>query len=153
MQHVAVWIGSQELELINEGKVLRRFPISSSSRGIGFKEGSLKTPIGRFVISDKIGKNELSGMIFKGRKPTGVLIKPNMEGDVVSTRILWLDGLGKRNANTKARYIYIHGTNQEELIGQPASEGCIRMKNEDVIELFELVETGTEVRIQRGSRS
>jgi lipoprotein-anchoring transpeptidase ErfK/SrfK len=86
-------------------------------------------------------------MVFKGRIPTGEIATPGGEEDQVLTRILWLEGLDKENENTKERYIYIHGTNQEELIGTPASQGCIRLRNQEMIDLYDRVATGMEVQI------
>lgn len=93
-----------------------------------------------------IGENAPSGTIFVGRIP--VEEPPAFGDDLITSRILWLDGLERENANTKERYIYIHGTNQEGLIGQPVSHGCVRMRNEDVIKLFEMVTVGTPVEIR-----
>ena len=87
------------------------------------------------------------GTVFKGRKPVEGLADWSTEADLITSRILWLDGIDDENAGTKERYIYIHGTNQEQLIGQAASSGCIRMRNEDVIRLFDLVEVGALVEI------
>jgi lipoprotein-anchoring transpeptidase ErfK/SrfK len=87
-------------------------------------------------------------MIFKARQPTGAIGSAADEADHVQTRILWLDGLDADNANTKDRYIYIHGTNAEHLIGTPASHGCVRLTNHDVIDLFDAVPEGTEVVIE-----
>ena len=86
-------------------------------------------------------------MIFVGRVPTGEIAIRGGHEDLILTRILWLEGLDLNNANTRDRYIYIHGTNQEELIGTPASHGCIRMRNRDIIDLFDQVTTDTEVKI------
>jgi lipoprotein-anchoring transpeptidase ErfK/SrfK len=108
---------------------------------------SKRTPLGRFRIAEKIGHKMPSGTVFRGRvplRPEDPL--PNTE-DLITSRILWLDGLDPDNANTKERYIYIHGTKHEARIGRPDSHGCIRMRNADVVELFDLVQEGTEVRI------
>jgi hypothetical protein len=86
--------------------------------------------------------------VFKGRQPLAEeCVDWLAHPDLITSRILWLEGLDSLNANTRDRYIYIHGTNQEHLIGEPASHGCVRMRNADVIELFDLVWTGTEVEI------
>ena len=87
------------------------------------------------------------GTVFKGRKPVTRAVDWLTEPDLITSRILWLDGLDEENAQTKERYIYIHGTNQEQLIGQAASSGCIRMRNADVIRLFDQVEEGALVEI------
>ena len=88
------------------------------------------------------------GTVFKSRKPVKPTRQMSRNEDLVMTRILWLDGLDRANANTHARYIYIHGTNHEDQIGEPASHGCIRMRNADLVELFERVEVDTPVVIK-----
>jgi L,D-transpeptidase YbiS len=107
----------------------------------------MKTPLGRFQVSEKIGHGVGGGTIFKNRVPLQPGESPPETEDWITSRILWLDGLEKHNANTKNRYVYIHGTKHEDKIGRPASHGCIRMRNADVIELFELVDEGTPVAI------
>jgi lipoprotein-anchoring transpeptidase ErfK/SrfK len=144
-------VGDQRLELCEKGAVLRSFPVSTSALGLGTELGSYKTPVGRFRISEKIGEGEPLGAVFKGRVPTGELGADATEGDLILTRILRLDGLDEANANTRERYIYIHGTNHESLVGTAASHGCVRMRNRDILELFGLVESGTEVVIQPGT--
>jgi L,D-transpeptidase YbiS len=138
----------QKLTLKSGRKNVAVYPISTSRFGLGSKEGSMKTPTGRFRISEKIGAGMPPGTVFKSRRPVKTTEKMLREEDLVMTRILWLDGLDPANANTHDRYIYIHGTNQEELIGEAASHGCIRMRNADLVELFEQVEAGTPVVIQ-----
>ena len=107
----------------------------------------MKTPTGRFRIAEKIGGGMPLGTVFKSRRRVKATKKLMRDADLVMTRILWLDGLGPENANTHERFIYIHGTNHEESIGEPASHGCIRMKSDDLMELFELVEVDTPVAI------
>jgi L,D-transpeptidase YbiS len=146
---IDISIREQRLRLKEGRKTLREYPISSSRFGLGTKAGSYKTPLGKFRIAKKIGAGEDPGMIFKARVP----LRPNDPlpdtEDFITSRILWLDGLGKQNANTHARFIYIHGTKHEDTIGRPDSHGCIRMRNADVIELFDLVEEGTSVTIKK----
>jgi L,D-transpeptidase YbiS len=146
---IDISIRRQRLTLKRGRKTLRAYPISSSRFGLGTKEGSMKTPLGKFRIAEKIGKGAPTGTVFKAR----VALKPNdpfpSTEDLVTSRILWLDGLGKRNANTHARFIYIHGTKHEDKIGTPDSHGCIRMRNDDVIELFDLVDEDTPVTIRK----
>lgn len=145
--HVSV-VG-QSLELRDAtGQTLRRFPVSTSRFGLGTEPGSLRTPLGRFRIAEKVGEDAALGTVFKSRVPTGEIGLDATEDDLVLTRILWLEGVEPHNANTRERYIYIHGTNHETLVGQPASHGCVRMRNADVAELFSLVENGTEVLIR-----
>lgn len=129
-------------------RVLRSYPISSSRFGLGTEKGSLKTPLGRFRIAEKIGADMPKGTVFRARVALGPKeALPDTE-DLITSRILWLEGVDPENANTRERYIYIHGTKHEDRIGQADSHGCIRMRNADVIELFDLVQEGTSVRIQ-----
>jgi len=108
----------------------------------------MKTPTGRFRIAEKIGDGMPAGTVFKSRRPVKVTKRLMREADLVMTRILWLDGLDPGNANTHERFIYIHGTNHEESLGEPASHGCIRMRSADLVELFELVGVHTPVTIK-----
>ena len=123
-------------------------PISSAEKGIGSEFGSYQTPVGNFSITQKIGAGAPIFTNFKGRQARSVWSAEQAESDAILSRIIRLDGLDPENENTWERYIYLHGTHQENLIGQPASHGCIRMKNEDIIALFDLVPLGTEVTIQ-----
>lgn len=143
---IYIHIASQTLDLLdNGGNLLRRYAISTSKFGLGFEEGSNKTPLGRFQIGEKIGDHAPPGEIFVGRQPTGKFGNEQDTADCVQTRILWLEGLDPENANTKGRYIYIHGTNAESQLGTPASHGCVRMSNLDVIDLYSQVAPGTPV--------
>jgi len=137
----------QTLEIRESGQVLREFPISTSRFGLGSEPGSFKTPLGKFAVSEKHGAGAPLGAHFVSRQFTGNIASPGGDEDLVLTRILWLEGLEPGNANTKDRYIYIHGTNQEHLIGTPASHGCVRMKNADICELYDLIPEGTSVEI------
>lgn len=141
-----VSVGTQRLRLFDGVRLVREWPCSTSKFGIGSVEGSNKTPLGCFVVKEKHGHGAECGTIFKSRQPVGRWT-PGMDtkSDFVLTRILWLHGLEARNANTFQRYIYIHGTNDEQHIGRPASHGCVRLRNRDVIELFDLVPEGTPV--------
>jgi lipoprotein-anchoring transpeptidase ErfK/SrfK len=145
---IQISVRDQRLTLRSGRKLVAAYPVSTSRFGLGSKEGSFKTPTGKFRVAEKIGERAPSGTIFKSRRPVKPTKKILREDDLVMTRILWLDGLERRNANTRERYVYIHGTNHEEAIGTAASHGCIRMKNADVIELFERVEEGTLVEIR-----
>jgi L,D-transpeptidase YbiS len=127
---------------------VRTYPISTSLFGLGSEEGSMKTPLGHFCIGQKIGDKALNGTVFKNREPIDQTVQTPTDDDLVMSRILWLDGLEDHNANTRDRYIYIRGTNHEHKIGEPASHGCIRMTNADVIELFDLVDEQTPVIIE-----
>jgi len=150
---IVVSIDRQELSLIEGESTLRRYAISSARRGIGFKQGSYRTPTGRFTVREMIGEGHPAGTVFVGRRPVGLCSPGQVSGrDLVLTRILRLDGLDPDNANSWDRYIYIHGTNQESLLGKPASMGCIRMANRDILELFSLIAAGTAVEIKPPTR-
>jgi len=140
-------VASQTVSLLENGEVRKRWPVSTSKFGLGFQPGSFKTPTGHFAVAEKIGAGAPLWSEFKSRKPTGRLAEPGGEEDGGLTRILWLDGLDPENANTRERYIYFHGTNREDLIGTPASHGCVRLRNADMVELFDLVPEGTAVEI------
>ena len=145
---IEISVRKQLLTLRSGRKRVAEYPVSTSRFGLGSKAGSFKTPTGRFRIAEKIGAGMPIGTIFKSRcavKPTKKLLQAE---DLVMTRILWLDGLDRRNANTHGRYVYIHGTNHEESLGMPASHGCVRMNNVDVAALFELVTVDTPVEIK-----
>lgn len=145
---IFIHVPSQTLDLLDpHGVLLRRYPCSTSKFGLGTEPGSNKTPTGHFRIAEKHGDDAPAGMIFKSRIATGKFGSENDEADHVQTRILWLDGLDKANANTKSRYIYLHGTNAETRLGTPASHGCVRMGNDDIIELYDTVAIGTKVEI------
>ncbi|NBT89955.1 MAG: L,D-transpeptidase [Verrucomicrobia bacterium] len=149
--HLHVSVSAQRLDLIgDDGKVVRSFPVSTARKGTGSEPDSHKTPLGWHRVCEKIGDGAAPGTQFVGRKPTGRVWKstdPVEEKNLVLTRILWLDGEEEHNRTSKGRYIYIHGTNREDLIGAPASAGCVCLKNSDVIELYDLVPPGTRVEI------
>ena len=148
---IFVHIPSQTLDLLDDsGTLLRRYACSTSKFGPGAEPGSNRTPTGNFRVAEKHGHDAPEGMIFKARQPTGEIGRPDDAGDHVQTRILWLDGLDPDNTNTKERYIYIHGTNAEHLLGTPASHGCVRLANEDMIALFNAVPEDTSVAIEAG---
>ena len=146
---IRVHIPSQTLDLIDDsGAIIRCYAISTSRFGLGTEPGSFKTPTGRFRVAEKIGDGVPLGEIFVSRVPTGKIGGEGDDHDHVQTRILWLEGLDADNTNTRDRYIYIHGTNSESRLGTPASLGCVRMNNLDVIDLYDRVVTGTPVEIQ-----
>lgn len=144
-RRIEVDVDAQSLRVLEGNIPIAEFPVSTSRFGLGFEEGSFRTPTGRFVVRDKIGHGAAPWTIFRARVDTGERAAPGGDEDLVLTRILTLDGLEPANANTLARYVYIHGTNQEHLIGQPASHGCVRLRNEDMIALHDLVSVGTPV--------
>ncbi len=145
---IRVHVPSQTLDLLDpSGEVIRCYAISTSKFGLGSEPGSYKTPTGAFRIAEKIGDGAQPGEIFISREPTGQIGQEGDPKDHVQTRILWLDGLDPENANTRERYVYIHGTNAESCLGTPASYGCVRMNNLDVIDLYDRVPVGAQVEI------
>ena len=156
---ILVSVGEQMLYLIQHDNLIKSYQISTSKYGVGSDIGSNRTPEGIHKIRNKIGAGARSGTIFKGRKSIGQIAdiiedKTDDPEDYVTSRIMWLEGLEPQinqggQIDSYLRYIYIHGTHEEGLIGTPASHGCIRMLNKDVIELFDMVEEGTFVVIIR----
>mgnify|MGYP001037386398 FL=1 len=155
---IEIDISKQRLFLLDNMEIVRSYPISSSKYGEGSTQNSFKTPLGNHVIKEMIGNNAIKNTIFTSRintKRQAEIIhdEAKSDNDYVTTRIMWLDGQeeGKnkgKGVDSYQRYIYIHGTHEEALIGQKASHGCIRMFNSDVIELFNDVKKGTKVYIK-----
>lgn len=156
-KYMYISVKHQQLYLIENDSTIRNYPISTATNGIGTKENSNMTPYGLHTIKQKIGSNVPSGGIMESRVYYGKIAhiltqQENADKDYVTTRIMWLqgeeNGLNRgRNVDSYNRYIYIHGTPEEGFIGQPASHGCIRMKNKDVIELYDLIDEGTPIYI------
>lgn len=152
-RYLEINIGQQKLVYHSGNGENRAFPVSTSRFGTGNKEGSNMTPAGLHRIVRKIGKGEPPWTIFKSRESTGEIWKPGMEGEnQILTRILRLQGLqpgvnSGPGIDSFERYIYIHGTNREDRIGSPNSHGCVCMRNDDILTLFDLVEEGTLVHI------
>ena len=156
--HIEVDISEQRLYLIENSLIKASYPISTSKYGEGSIENSFKTPLGKHSIKEMIGEEAEINTIFTSRintKRSATIINQfeDTDNDYVTSRIMWLDGeedgLNKGgNVDSFRRYIYIHGTHEEGLIGTKASHGCIRMFNYDVIELFNLVNIGTKVQIR-----
>lgn len=155
---ILVDVSKQQLSFYDgDNTLIKRYPVSTATKGVGNQSGSEQTPLGSHAISDRIGANADYASIFISRVNTGKIAKiinqaVDSPSDLVTSRILWLDGLelGKNKGgavDSHKRYIYIHGTQEEGLIGKPASHGCIRMKNADVIELFDQVAEDTLVYI------
>ena len=157
-RRIRVSLRDQCLELMNGGAVVRAYPVSTSRYGAGEQVDSLRTPRGRHVVRAKIGEGQPVGTVFRGRRTTGevyseALARQYPDRDWVLTRILWLSGVevGRNRlgaVDSMRRYIYIHGTPESQALGTPASQGCVRMSNADVVELFDLVSPGTEVDIE-----
>ncbi|MGJ8724210.1 MAG: L,D-transpeptidase family protein [Roseibacillus sp.] len=147
-----VSVRDQSMLLVKGGKATKLYPISTSKFGEGSAPGSNRTPLGKLEIAQKIGGNARPGTVFKGRRPTGEVLRPDTPGrDPIVTRIMWLRGKEQSNSNTFRRLIYIHGTPEERNIGLPRSYGCIRMTSKDVIDLYRRVGVGADIQIIRGS--
>ncbi|MDH5472370.1 MAG: L,D-transpeptidase [Gammaproteobacteria bacterium] len=155
---ILIRISEQRLYLLDEkDQVLVEYPVSTSLYGTGNQQDSYQTPLGLHRIKEKIGDGMPAGEVFIGRQPQGLLddlIANNvgLSEDIITSRILWLEGLQAGinqggDVDTYQRYIYIHGTVDEDSIGHPASHGCIRMRNQDVIDLYDRVDIGCAVNI------
>ena len=146
--HIVVSTRDQKLALLDRGNLMAVYPVSTSKFGLGDRPGSRFTPLGKLQIAEKIGDNAPPGTVFKDRRRTGEIVTANSPGrDPIVTRILWLRGLEVQNANAFARDIYIHGTPEEWRIGSAASYGCIRMRSNDIIQLYGIVGIGAAVTI------
>ena len=155
---IRVDLGRQHLELFGkDGACIRRYAVSTGERGAGERSGSLCTPRGRHRIRARIGAGAPAGAVFRGRRPTGEVWSREFAAahpgcDWILSRILWLCGEepGRNRGgevDTMRRYIYLHGTGDDQPMGVARSHGCVRMRNRDIIELFELVPAGTVVEI------
>ncbi len=154
---IEISITEQRLRLLEGGRVVMDVAVSTAKNGAGETMGSECTPRGGHVIRAKIGAGCAAGTVFVGRRPTGEIYTPQLgerfpKRDWILSRILWLSGLepGRNrlgNVDTMRRYIYIHGTPDPVSLGKPGSHGCVRMGNDDIIRLFDLVEVGTRVSI------
>jgi lipoprotein-anchoring transpeptidase ErfK/SrfK len=158
MPRININIRAQQLDLYDDnGSLIKRYPISSAKNGVGEQNGSYCTPRGRHIVRARIGGGQPVNAVFVERRPTGETYSPALAAqfpgrDWILTRILWLSGrepgynrLGK--VDTMRRAIYIHGSPDTAEMGKPGSHGCIRMHNQDVVELFDLVPFGTPVEI------
>jgi lipoprotein-anchoring transpeptidase ErfK/SrfK len=142
------------------GDEVERYAVSTARAGRGCVQDSLQTPDGLHRVCEKVGAEAPAGMVFKARQPTGVLAAdwPKPEDNLITSRILWLDGLEAghnqgldaegRVVDTRRRFVYLHGTNQRAELGRPNSHGCVLLSDEDVIRLFAQVEVGTPVLIR-----
>ncbi len=153
---VIIHASEQKQYLLHNGMIIRQYIISTSEYGLGSQSGSNQTPLGVHIVKQKYGTNAKIGTIFRARANTGQIAKiltetgKRSKADNVTTRILWLSGLEKGknkggNVDSHRRYIYIHGTDEEGRLGSPASHGCIRMNNQDVIDLYKNITVGTLV--------
>lgn len=156
--YLLISIAKQQLALIKNGNADFVYPVSTAKNGTGEKIGSECTPTGWHKIRVKIGEAQALNSVFVGRRPTGEIYSANLlnqfpERDWILSRILWLGGLesGKNRygeVDSTWRYIYIHGCPDELISGKPESHGCIRMKNTDIVELFNRVTIGFKVLIE-----
>ncbi|TMH23047.1 MAG: L,D-transpeptidase [Betaproteobacteria bacterium] len=157
MPRVEISIPEQSLALFENGREIQRYVVSTSRNGPGERQGSFCTPRGEHIVRAKIGAGQPLSTVFVRRRPTGEIWTPEMAErfpgrDWILTRILWLSGCepGRNRmgeVDTMRRYIYIHGSPDAVEMGKPGSIGCIRMRNPDILELFELVPAGTAVSI------
>lgn len=159
--HLTINIAQQTLTLYKHQKAIAHYAVSTAKNGIGSQQDSGCTPLGQHIIAEKIGGSAPSHAVFVGRIATGEIYDAelgllNPERDWILSRILWLSGIeeginkggnNKGGCDTYQRYIYIHGTPDSEPMGIPLSHGCVRMRNQDIIELFEQVKEGTPVNI------
>jgi lipoprotein-anchoring transpeptidase ErfK/SrfK len=146
--HIVISTRDQKLAILDRGTLLATYPVSTSKFGLGDYLRSSRTPLGQLEVAKKIGDNAPLGAVFKDRIRTGEIVGANSPGrDPIVTRILWLRGREAQNANAFGRYIYIHGTPEERLIGTPASYGCIRMRSTDIVQLYNIVGVGAAVTI------
>jgi len=145
---IIISVRDQKLMVVENGQRAAVYPISTSKFGIGDRWGSMATPLGWLQVAEKIGDHAPTGAVFHNRRFTGEILRPNAPGrDPIVTRIIWLRGLERTNANAFNRGIYIHGTPQELAIGKPASYGCVRMCSKDVTDVYSQIRIGELVRI------
>src|SRR4051794_27939307 len=147
---IIVSVPDQQLALIDRGKLVSKYPISTSKFGLGDANGSYRTPLGILFVSAKFGDHLPAGAVIKNRMSTGEIVNPNASGrDAIVSRVIWLRGMEQQNRAARDRCIYIHGTPEEHRIGTPASFGCIRMRSRDVIALYDLAHIGIHVTISQ----
>lgn len=152
---VLVRVAAQQLVFFRSADQVLRYRVSTARNGVGCEQDSGCTPFGWHEIAEKVGDGAECGTIFKGRVANGSIagnLQSSAEDDLITSRVLWLRGLelginSGQTCDSYRRYIYIHGTAQEQLIGEPVSHGCVRMKNLDVIDLYDQVQCGDRVLI------
>jgi lipoprotein-anchoring transpeptidase ErfK/SrfK len=141
-----VSVPDQALALVDRGKLIARYSISTSKFGTGDSAASYRTPLGTLFVSAKVGDRLPAGAVIKNRIPTGEMVGVDAPGrDAIVSRVIWLRGMEAQNQKARDRCIYIHGTPEERRIGNPGSFGCIRMRSRDVIDLYDRVHIGTHV--------
>src|SRR4029453_12268459 len=143
-----VSVPDQVLALVDRGKLISKYIISTSKFGTGDSAASYRTPLGTLFVSAKIGDRLPPGAVIKNCIPTGEIVAVDAPGrDPIVSRVIWLRGMEAQNQKARDRCIYIHGTPEERRIGKPASFGCIRMRSRDIIDLYDRVHIGTHVLI------
>lgn len=143
-----VRVSDQTATLFLDSRPHKKYVISTAAKGTGSEAESNRTPLGLMRVSEKFGAGAAPGTVFKDRLPTGEVWKPGDPGEnLILTRILWLEGCEPHNANTKDRYIYLHGTKNEDGLGKPMSLGCINFSNRDIVEVFDLMPVGAAVEV------
>jgi len=148
---IIISVPDQQLAVVDRGKLISKYPISTSKFGLGDSNGSYRTPLGVLFVSAKFGDRLPSGSVIKNRVATGEIVNPNAPGrDAIVSRVIWLRGLEQQNRAARDRCIYIHGTAEERSIGRPSSFGCIRMKSRDVVALYDFAHIGMHVTITQG---
>lgn len=151
---IIVSVPEQRMVVLENGLRVAQYAVSTSKFGLGDRHSSYATPLGELEVASKLGTGAPMGAVFRSRRFTGEVLKPNAPGrDPIVTRILWLRGKESQNANAYGRGIYIHGTPQERMIGRKASYGCIRMRSRDVVKLYNAVRVGAKVEIVNKSIS
>ncbi len=155
MKKLIVNSRGQTAELWDDNQKLKVFKISTAAKGLSCEIDSYCTPTGCLKVAEKIGEGLAVGAIFKSRVPTGEIwsqsekaLQAQPEDDLVLTRILWLEGAEETNSNTLGRFIYLHGTNHEDKLGTPASHGCIRFSNKDILEIYGILDIGSLVIVE-----
>jgi lipoprotein-anchoring transpeptidase ErfK/SrfK len=145
---VIISVPDQVLALVDRGRLIAQYPVSTSKFGTGDSTGSYRTPLGTLFVSAKFGDRLPPGAVIKNRVPTGEVVGANASGrDAIVARVIWLRGMEAQNRGARERCIYIHGTPEERRIGRPVSFGCIRMRSRDVIALYDSVHIGMHVLI------
>ncbi|MDH5479999.1 MAG: L,D-transpeptidase [Nitrosomonas sp.] len=157
---INISIAQQQLDLVDDsGNIIKQYSISSAKNGVGQENSSFCTPLGKHIIRAKIGAGQAINTIFIRRRPTGEIYTPELgirypKRDWILTRILWLSGCERGfnrlgTVDTMRRYVYIHGSPDSVEMGEPGSRGCIRMRNDDLLALFDVVNAGVNVEIKQ----
>lgn len=153
--HIDIDINKQQLTLFQGKEILARYPVSTAKNGVGQLSGSECTPLGKHIIRAKIGQAAVENTVFIGRRATGEIFSEALRQeyplrDWILTRILWLSGLESGvnrsgEVDSMRRYIYIHGCPDSDSFSSPSSHGCVKMRNKDIVELFDNVDAGIPV--------